>query len=90
MSNAVTGPLLLIATCSNYHRYIFRFFCRPSMNNHSNPSYSVPVNSVRSSTGIGLPVETFPVISNRINETKLKIVKNPCSLEIVGDECDSG
>nr|CAH8870848.1 unnamed protein product [Trichobilharzia regenti] len=89
LSNAVTGPLLLITTCSNYHRYVFRFFYRPSVTSHSTQSYSMPANSMRSSTGIGLPVETFPVISNRIGETNLKIVKNPRTLEIVGDECDS-
>ncbi|CAH8675823.1 hypothetical protein MS3_00004193 [Schistosoma haematobium] len=89
MSNAVTGPLLLIATCSNYHRYIFRFFYRSSMTSHSTTSYSMPANSIHSSTGIGLPIETFPTIHNRVRKQKLKITADSCTLEMVGNECDS-
>ncbi|VDO96618.1 unnamed protein product [Schistosoma curassoni] len=89
MSNAVTGPLLLIATCSNYHRYIFRFFYRSSMTSHSTTSYSMPANSIHSSTGIGLPIETFPTIHNRVRKQKLKITADSRTLEMVGNECDS-
>ncbi|TGZ55985.1 hypothetical protein CRM22_010239 [Opisthorchis felineus] len=52
LSNAVTGPLLLIATCSVYHRYLRHLFACRGICPGSRPGLQTTTVSIRSSLSI--------------------------------------
>ncbi|VDP67130.1 unnamed protein product [Echinostoma caproni] len=70
MSNAVTGPILLIATCSVYHRYVMRVLARLSCQKRDRRGIpGANTTSIRSSLTLYTPG------SNRHEQAKNEICK---------------
>ncbi|KAF8571755.1 hypothetical protein P879_00503 [Paragonimus westermani] len=73
MSNAVTGPLLLIATCSVYWRFLKRFLlCSNNRDRISGPS-----TSVRSSLVMYCPGSQTCMLVNRVDGQQPKLEVAP-------------
>ncbi|CAL8073314.1 unnamed protein product [Calicophoron daubneyi] len=83
MSNAVTGPLLLIATCSVYHRYLHRLACRLLRREIPRRPYRRTTPN-RSSISLYSPSSNLQVAINRIDQQKIEVAPHIIH-SVVGD-----